>query len=108
MNTTLQMSELLSKNYALTQEDALAMYSPALPIIQNHEEITISFKGMETCSTMFFRYFLGRLFSEFGNQVSELIHFEGIENDSIRNQLDLYLERVLGDETYKAIYLNHI
>lgn len=106
MSEYLNIANVLNKNFAVSQEDAQKVY----PILENalnrHEKVQLSFKGMETCSTIFLRNTLGQLYLSFGPEVDGLIQIIEIaeENDVLPDQLKRLRERALNAEAYKSIF----
>jgi hypothetical protein len=100
------IATILSKNYAITQEDAQKIYPQLAGILSNGQDVQLSFEGLENCSTIFLRHTLGALYLTFGAKVDELVHITGINPDDelLPLQLQKLKERALNKGSYQPIF----
>lgn len=108
MKHSLHIYDILQKKFALSLEDAAVMYSLVEAIIEKKEEVYLSFKDMENCSSIFLNNFLGELYSKYRDKVELYLHYEDVEDDIISNKLEDLRKRALKPETYKPIFFHHI
>jgi hypothetical protein len=109
MSTKLNIAQILNKNFALSQDDAIQLLPELTSALEQKSNLEISFDGIEGCSTLFLRALLGEFYLKYGVQVDEFIHFVGIsEDDVVKNQLEVLRKRALNPDQYKPIFDNAI
>lgn len=106
MPETLHIASVLGKKYAMSQEDASKIFSVLKDAVETHKNLLLSFKGLETCSTIFLRKSLGDLYLSFGTEVDEYIHFIDVQQDEdvLPEQLELLRKRALNPAIYRPIF----
>lgn len=110
MATPLKIVAVLDKEFALSQEDAEAIFPFLEKAITGKKSLDLSFDGLENCSTIFLNNLLGKLYLSFGEEVDKYIHFIGISNDDLvlPNQLERLRRRALNSSVYQPIFENAI
>jgi hypothetical protein len=106
MSSNLQIAAILNKKYALTKEDAEQVYPSLDAALKENHSVSLSFEGLENCSTIFLRYTLGKLYLSYGTRVDELVKVTEVspENEVLPNQIKRLRERALNPGGYESIF----
>ena len=78
------VSEFLDSKSAVSPVKGLELYEVIKASLLKREDISISFAGIEDCTTAFCNASIGKIYIEFGKElVDTLLHFKdyGIENE---------------------------
>ncbi len=89
----------MSKEYALTKEDADKIYPELQSAISEQMNISLSFDGIENCSNVFLRHTIGAAYLNYGVEVDKFIKITGIHPDDILLPLQIkkFKERALAN-----------
>ena len=102
---TIAIFDVIQSRTAAFQDEGYRVYLLLEAEIQKGRPVTLSFTGIENCSTVFLNASVGRLYKKFSKQeVESLLRYEGIDAGSfIASMLGKVIERSLHPQDYSAI-----
>ena len=78
------ITEVIENSNAILHKFGLKVFETISNFLKKDEEVTLSFEGVDNCTSSFCNAAIGKLYTEFPkDKVDELFHVEGIDQESI-------------------------
>jgi uncharacterized protein DUF4325 len=106
MSKILNIVDVLNTQYPMSQEEAQVLYPILEKSILNGSPVTLSFKGVENCASIFLSTLLSRLYASYTTNVDKFIIIADIvpDENAIEDRIERIRKKALPPEVYFPIF----
>lgn len=100
----IKVQNVLNSELAIFHNEGLQVYALIAPAIEKQTDVTVSFEGIERCSTQFLNAAIGKLYLEFEpTSVDKHLDFNYAALSSLKAKIDEVKENALNHKKHDAL-----
>ncbi len=104
---TISVKNIINSTIAAFHSDGLMVFQTLQKAVKEHQEITISFKGLKHCSTQFLNASIGKLYLMFeATLVDQLLRFDYGALPNLTEKIAEVRENAIDSKEYDSLVEN--
>ena len=106
---TIEVKEIIKSPIAAFHSDGLAVFAHLQTAYNNKEQITISFRGIQHCSTQFLNASIGKLYLQYdATIIDSLLQYDTASIPHLTQKIEEVRENAINSKEYDSLIDNAI